>query len=94
MLKLVTRNINVLMVGKVFRRDISPRIMFVSLSKGIQEPDDRVFKKVNNPYYIILQNLELISGYSSVGNEIYWNYYNTEVEGLLLHSMSTTVCQI
>ena len=71
------------MVYKVVRRDILPRMKFASFSKGFQEPDDRVFGEPNNPCYIILQNLECISGYSYVDHVIYWNFHHSEVEGVL-----------
>ena len=54
-------NINVHMVRKVVHRDILPRMKFVSLSTGFQETSERVFEKLNNPYYIILPKLEWIS---------------------------------
>ena len=82
-IKEVTRNINVPTVRKFVCRYIFPRMKFASLSKGFQEPADRVFDKPNNKFYIILQELKWISGYSSVENTIYWNYYKSEVEGVI-----------
>ena len=56
-IKEVTSNINIPMVRKVVCRDIFPGMKFVNLSKGFQEPTDRVFEKPNNPYYIIFPKL-------------------------------------
>ena len=65
-LKEVISNINMTMICKVVRRDIYLIIKFTSLSKKFQEPADRVFDNPNNPYNIILQDLECILGYFSV----------------------------
>ena len=78
-LKEVTRNINVTIFHKVVPMDIYPRMKFASLSEGFLEPAEIVFNKPSNPYYIILQKLKQISGYSSVEHIIYWNSYNIEV---------------
>ena len=59
------------MVIKVVWWGILPKMKSESLSKGLQEPVNRVFEKPNYPYYIIIENLEWISGHSYVMNAIY-----------------------
>ena len=81
------------MFCKVVRKDILPRMKFAISSKKFQDPANRVFEKPNNPYYIILQNLEWILGYYSAETAIYWNYYKSEVEGVILQIRSSTIFQ-